>query len=123
MIDPEALLLATTRFGTYDPRLFDEVLDWLTRFSDRLDVTRLRRLSRRAGFHDVKVAAALVEFMRVYGSEQKWGGTADDIIAREEPTAYGERTLFTGADGAPSPVPGVVDDFFAQRGLARPTRA
>lgn len=120
VVDPEALLLATTRFGTYDPRLFDEVLDWLTRFSDRLDVTRLRRLSRGSHFHDAKVTAAVVAFMRAYGSEQKWSGTADVIIAQEEPTAYGERALFFGADGAPLPVPRVVDEFFAQRGLARP---
>jgi len=120
LIDPEALLLATTRFGTYDPRLFDEVLDWLTRFSDRLDVTRLRRLSRSVGFHDAKVTAAVVEFMRAYGSEQKWSGTADVIVAREEPAAYGDRALFTGTDGLPLPVPGVADEFFAKRGLARP---
>jgi hypothetical protein len=29
MIDPEALLLATCTFGRYEPRLFDEVLDWM----------------------------------------------------------------------------------------------
>ncbi|MDP2232984.1 MAG: hypothetical protein Q8K89_05060, partial [Actinomycetota bacterium] len=121
VVDPEALLLANTRFGTYDPRLFDEVLDWLTRFSDRLDVTRLRRLSKGVHFHDAKVTATMVEFMRVYGSEQKWSGTADLIIAREEPATYGERVLFTGADGSPLPVPGDADEFFARRGLARPT--
>ncbi|MBU4557335.1 MAG: hypothetical protein KJ747_10740 [Actinobacteria bacterium] len=121
VIDPEALLLATTRFGTYDPRLFDEVLDWLTRFSDRLDVTRLRRMSRGVHFHDAKVTATVVEFMRVYGSEQKWSGTADVIVAREEAVTYGARVLFTGVDGTPLPVPGVVDEFFASRGLARPT--
>jgi hypothetical protein len=121
VVDPEALLLATTRFGTYDPRLFDEVLDWLTRFSDRLDVTRLRRLSRGSRFHDAKVTAAVVEFMRVYGSEEKWGGTAGVILAQEESATYGERALFSGIDGDPLPVTGVPDDFFARMGLTRPT--
>ena len=29
IIDPEALLLATCTFGRCEPRMFDEVLDWL----------------------------------------------------------------------------------------------
>lgn len=30
VIDPEALLLVSTRFGRYDSRLLDAVIDWLT---------------------------------------------------------------------------------------------
>ncbi len=44
LVDPEALLVGTITFGRYDPRLFDEVLDWLLLNGSLLDVTRLRRL-------------------------------------------------------------------------------
>ncbi len=44
-IDPEALLLFTLELGRDDPRLFDEVLDWLV-FNERLvSVQRLRNLA------------------------------------------------------------------------------
>lgn len=42
--DPEALLLFTLEVGRNDPRLFDEVLDWLATNEQLLSVHRLRNL-------------------------------------------------------------------------------
>ena len=42
--DPEALLLFTLEVGRNDPRLFDEVLDWLALNEQLLSVQRLRNL-------------------------------------------------------------------------------
>jgi hypothetical protein len=42
--DPEALLLFTLEAGRSDPRLFDEVLDWLATNEHLLSVHRLRNL-------------------------------------------------------------------------------
>lgn len=44
--DPEALLLLTFEVGREDPRLFDEVLDWLVLNERLISVQRLRNLSR-----------------------------------------------------------------------------
>ena len=38
---PEALLLATTRFGRHDSRLMDESIDWLSQFGRRISLQRL----------------------------------------------------------------------------------
>ncbi len=43
--DPEALLLFTFEVGRNDPRLFDEVLDWLALNEQLVSVHRLRNLS------------------------------------------------------------------------------
>ena len=43
-IDPEALLLLTLEVGRNDPRLFDEVLDWLLQNERLISVQRLRNL-------------------------------------------------------------------------------
>ena len=43
--DPEALLLFTLEVGRTDPRLFDEVLDWLALNEPLVSVHRLRSLS------------------------------------------------------------------------------
>jgi hypothetical protein len=42
--DPEALLLFTWEVGRHDPRLFDEVLDWLVLNEPLISVQRLRNL-------------------------------------------------------------------------------
>jgi hypothetical protein len=42
--DPEALLLFTLEVGRHDPRLFDEVLDWLVLNEPLVSVQRLRNL-------------------------------------------------------------------------------
>jgi hypothetical protein len=46
-IDPEALILFTVEVARRDPRLFDEVLDWMTRNRGLLSLQRLRNLSSR----------------------------------------------------------------------------
>jgi hypothetical protein len=44
--DPEALLLLSFEVGRQDPRLFEEVLDWLIRNERLVSIQRLRNLAR-----------------------------------------------------------------------------
>ena len=44
--DPEALLLLTFEVGREEPRIFDEVLDWLTVNEGLISIQRLRNLAR-----------------------------------------------------------------------------
>jgi hypothetical protein len=44
--DPEALLLLTFEVGREEPRLFEEVLDWLVKNERLISVQRLRNLAR-----------------------------------------------------------------------------
>lgn len=46
-IDPEALILFTIEVARRDPRLFDEMLDWLTGNRRLLSMQRLRNLTAR----------------------------------------------------------------------------
>lgn len=46
-IDPEALILFTIAVARRDPRLFDEVLDWVAANRRLLSMQRLRNLSRK----------------------------------------------------------------------------
>jgi hypothetical protein len=45
-VDPEALLLLTFEVGREEPRLFEEVLDWLVKNERLVSVQRLRNLAR-----------------------------------------------------------------------------
>ena len=44
IIDPEALLLFTCTLGRHEPRLFDEVLDWLQENGRFINILRLKRI-------------------------------------------------------------------------------
>jgi len=61
--DPEALILFTLGIARRDPRLFDEVLDWVALNQKLLSMQRLRNLTAR--FHlDANLVAAVVAWTR-----------------------------------------------------------
>ena len=58
-IDPEALILFTIVVARHDPRLFDEMLDWLATNRRLLSMQRLRNLSGRFPV-DVRLVGAVI---------------------------------------------------------------
>ncbi|HUN32823.1 MAG TPA: hypothetical protein VMU95_12495 [Trebonia sp.] len=56
-IDPEALILFTIGIGRRDPRLFDEMLDWMAFNHELLSTQRLRNLAARFPLPSGLVAA------------------------------------------------------------------
>ncbi len=59
LLDPEALLLASTTLARFDARLFDEVLDWLQDQADWINLQRLARLQKDHALGYVTVLAAI----------------------------------------------------------------
>lgn len=107
IIDPEALLLTTTTFARHDPRLFDEVLDWLNTNGQFINLQRLQNLSECLGQRSVLEGMAAHLAKRTVHS--KWRtllGSGSDAT-RSEP-------LFPGV-----PVVGAPDELFARRGWLR----
>src|SRR5580698_10612832 len=56
-VDPEALILFTIGMGRRDPRLFDEMLDWMAFNRQLLSTQRLRNLAGRFPLPSGLVAA------------------------------------------------------------------
>lgn len=79
--DPEALLLLTLEAGRDDPRLFDEVLDWLVRNEPLVSVRRLRSLSD--GPEDERLAGAAMEWA---ARHRRPHGPVRDRAANDETT-------------------------------------
>ena len=71
VIDPEALLLASTLWARYDPRLFDEMLDWLCLHSSLIHLQRLRNL-HQSGLGDTAVLSAIAAVMDEHSQQPKW---------------------------------------------------
>jgi hypothetical protein len=106
--DPEALLLFTLHVGRHDPRLFDEVLDWLALNTPLISTQRLRNLC--TGATDRALADAALD----------WTAGAR---RRQPPTATGPRPQTTDLEplfhGLPI-VGDALDPAFTRHGFARP---
>ncbi len=103
--DPEALLVFTLRVGRREPRLFDEVLDWL-RLNGRL--VSGRRLASLCPHGDVErpLVEAAVEWARAHGSSVQ--------IADRHLTKTDEEQLFENVRVAKA------DEVFGSHGYLKP---
>ncbi len=115
IIDPEALLLATTRFGRHDSRLMDESIDWLVKFGRRINLQRLQNLHREwPGVADPRVLAAISDILGQQAVLRKWR-----VIADLAPEPSAPESLYFSRDGKPSGHFGPVEPFFGKYGLLR----
>lgn len=110
VMDPEALIVFTLGVGRSDPRLFDELLDWMWRNGRMVSVQRLQNLSRGDEEQERLVAAALQWVSASNGSLK-----LPPIRARE--TTTDAEPLFT-VDDSPLRITRL-DPVFASLGLLR----
>jgi hypothetical protein len=98
IIDPEALILATTRYGRYDSRLMDESIDWLMKFGNRISVQRLQGLHKNwPGVADTRARAAIAEVLAGNVAHRKWRVLMEEANPTSKPEAF-----FTSIDGKPA---------------------
>lgn len=114
IIDPEALLLLTCTVGRQDPRLFDEVLDWLQTNGWLINVMRLKRILRTEQFRGQRVLGAVAGLLARGTETPKW----KQLAALEE-DGLDQEKLFFSQDGQPIPVIGEPEPTFAHHGLER----
>lgn len=114
LIDPEALLLATMRFGRYDSRLLDEVIDWLNSNGTRINLQRLRRLHGQWPLADLRVMTAISTILSKQSMMRKWASISGPIPAEVAP-----EPLFISLDGIALPIFHQPDPDFHRHGLLR----
>ena len=114
VIDPEALLLFTCSLGRYDPRLFDEALDWLAVNGRFLNVQRMKNILRQEPFRGGQVLSAVADWLLQRGDPLKW-----NLLARTAPPRPAREGLFYLADGRKMPDPVEKDTVFLAHGFAR----
>jgi hypothetical protein len=114
IIDPEALLLFTCTMGRHEPRLFDEVLDWLRKNGRFINVMRLKRMLRTEKFAGERVLSGVASCLMKGTEALKWKTLAG--TAPQPPDLEG---FFFSADGAPLPVIGEPEPYFARCGFKR----
>ena len=115
IIDPEALLLATTVFGRQDQRLFDEALDWVVRFGALINVQRLKNLHADGELGHARALGAVAAYVKRHGKLPKWGALAktDSVPPPSEPEPFFESSGMAAAHR------GVTDPDFLAHGWLR----
>ncbi len=108
--DPEALLLLTFEVGRDDPRLFDEVLDWLVVNERLISVQRIRNLARDE--EDRALVEAALGWLSRWRPRPRLAARATGAPAGDGATG---RPLFRAAHAAIQRP----DDAFLRHGLLR----
>jgi hypothetical protein len=115
IIDPEALLLFTSTIGRYEPRLFDEVLDWLQENGSFINILRLKRIQQMEHLGSPHVLSAIAATLSKGTDVLKWKQLAE----REASNQISPEPLFRHRDGTQLPAPGEPEHQFARYGLLR----
>lgn len=110
IIDPEALLLFSSEIARHDPRLFDEILDWLGENGDRINQQRLSRMRKDYEFGNGSVIDAMAERLKEILPKFKWGS----FVKRAEPPKKEVEALFPD-----QPMPIDCDPIFQKFGWMR----
>lgn len=114
VIDPEALLLMTCTLGRRDPRLFDEMVDWLQENGRLVNILRLKRILAKEKFAGGRVLAVIAGLMSKGADVTKW----KQLAASAESTNEREPFFFI-EDGKPLPTMGEPDPHFLRYGFLR----
>jgi hypothetical protein len=114
VIDPEALLLVTCTLGRHEPRLFDEVLDWLQENGWLINILRLKRILRKEKFEGARVLAVVAGLMSKGTDVTKWKQLATPVEPASPPEPF-----YFAEDGNPLSAIGQPDAHFAKYGFTR----
>jgi hypothetical protein len=124
VIDPEALLIFTLEIGRYDPRLFDEVMDWLVKNGNWIDMQRLRGILRKSSDETCRLLGAVSEFLAFQGQERKWSNLAKlcfKNIPEEHEPLFSLRYVKKHADILGVPVDEIFSKYGFYRALLKPS--
>ena len=67
VLDPEALLVFTARYGRNDQRLYDAVVSWLVRYGRLVNLPRLKAACRRARVKDTRSLGYMASLVAEHG--------------------------------------------------------
>ncbi|MCK5862858.1 MAG: hypothetical protein KAH38_10255, partial [Candidatus Hydrogenedentes bacterium] len=114
VVDPEATLALTCTFGRYDPRLFDEALNWLLQYERFINVQRLHTLFRKNIFSGKTTLAAIAATLQGKNRRSRWR-----LFRKFAETNDTTHPFFLLPSGKNVPVGTVHDPIFERLGWQR----
>jgi hypothetical protein len=121
VIDPEALLLISLEMGRYEPRMFDEVVDWLVINGKWLNVQRLNNIIKLDDQYNRDILFAVADILSKEDKSAKWRRVSKNLAVKSPINNREElhQSFFLFKDGKPMPVMGKVDETFRKYGFLR----
>jgi len=120
VLDPEPMLLFALQIGRFDPRLFDEVMDWLVVNGKWIDMQRLRGILREKDENTKNLMGAVAAFLVREGDERKWKNLSQSCRSQLSENSGNGQPLFYEKDGKPHPITNSPDPNFLSYGFNRP---
>jgi hypothetical protein len=115
IVDIEALVLVTTSLGRTEPRMFDEMLDWLWANAQCVNVQRLRNIRKKFPLGDARALAAIAEWLSTRTTLSKWKPLATVMLeSKSSPEPF-----FAVQEGETQAMYGELDPVFLKHGYAR----
>lgn len=109
VVDPEALVVATSAFGRYDARIFDEGMDWCLLNNKILKPWKLKRIAVEFGQETIRCLAAVFDFIEGKNDEALFPGLIQ--IGKKaleqvpvEALFFSEQKIFEAEKREPNPV-------------------
>lgn len=118
IIDPEATLVFSLEMARYEPRLFDEILDWLVVNGKWVDISRLRGILGGAPETTRRLTGAVANYVSHEAPtyKRKWSALAS-LYRTSKNTP--ETSLFLTKEGKPHPLPKNSSHIFQDYGFLR----
>ena len=120
VLDPEPMLLFTLKMGRYEPRIFDEVMDWLVVNGAWIDIQRLRGILREKDETIRNLTGAVAAFLIREIGERKWKNLSRSCRSQVFNGSGNCQPLFCEKDGNPHPISNKPDPDFLSYGFNRP---
>jgi len=118
--DPEPMLVFTLEMARYEPRLFDEVVDWLIVNGKWIDIQRLRGILREKDERSRDLMGAVAAFLMNQGDERKWRNLSQFCRSHASNSSSNPGPLFYEKNGKLHPITKTPDPSFLTYGLNRP---
>ena len=120
VLDPEPMFLFTLEMGRYEPRLFDEVMDWLVVNGKWVDIQRLRGILRGKNQAVMNLMGAASSFLVKTGDERKWKNLNKHCRSQAQKSQNNIESLFYGKNWKAHPLSKNPDPDFLFFGFDRP---
>jgi predicted DNA-binding transcriptional regulator len=120
ILDPEPMLLFTLQMGRYEPRIFDEVMDWLVVNGSWIDIQRLRGILREKDETTKSLTGAMAAFLMKEADERKWKNLSQSCRSQVFNGSSNSQPLFYEKNGKPHPISNKPDPNFLSYGFNRP---
>ena len=120
IIDPESLLVFSIEMTRYEPRLFDEILDWLVVNGKWIDIQRLRGIVKNRDIKTQRILSAVASyvFKEAKSYSRKWQTIS---TFKRELSETKQEALFITKKGVAYPQPQNESDIFSCFGFIRET--